>query len=80
MMTVQEMRSYLVRVPGSAHSPLNDADLAAVVNWILSEFNADTLPSDFKPISEEEVAKARESILADPLQYRIDHWRNYGEE
>lgn len=80
MMRVQEMREYLVRVPGSAQSSLNDKDLADVVNWMLVEFNASTLPEDFTPLSTAEVAAARKSILANPLQYRIDYWRNYGEE
>lgn len=78
MMGVPEMRSYLVRVPGSAHSPLSDADLADVVNWVLKQFNAETLPADFEPLTAAEVTRARKNILANPLQYRIEHWRNYG--
>ena len=79
MMSVPQMRGYLVRVPGSAHSSLSDADLAAVVNWILLEFNAETLPTGFKPLSSDEVTSARKNILADPLQYRIDYWKDYDE-
>lgn len=40
MMGVAAMRTYLVRVPGSAYSSLSDEELAAVANWILEEFNA----------------------------------------
>ncbi len=80
MMAVPQMRSYLVRVPGSAQSALSDTDLTAVVNWVLTEFNAKTLPADFEPLTRDEVATARKSILADPLKYRIQHWRNYGED
>ncbi len=79
MMAVGEMRPYLVQVPGSSQTPLTDADLAAVVNWVLEEFNAGTLPADFRPFTAEEVAAARESILADPLEYRIRHWKDYDE-
>jgi hypothetical protein len=79
MMNVHEMREYLVRVPGSAQSALSDADLAAVVNWLLIEFNADTLPPEFELLSTDEVSAARKAILANPLEYRITHWRNYGE-
>jgi hypothetical protein len=77
MMTVREMRSYLLRVPGASHTPLSDSDLAAVVNWVLSEFNETTLPADFQPISTSEVTEARQDILADPLKYRAEHWKAY---
>jgi len=77
MMTVQEMRSYLLRVPGASHTPLSDSDLAAVVNWVLTEFNEATLPADFQPISTDEVTEAREEILADPMKYRAEHWKAY---
>ncbi|MEJ2013829.1 MAG: cytochrome c [Anaerolineales bacterium] len=32
-------RDYLARVPGAAQAPLTDAELAAVLNWVLAEFN-----------------------------------------
>lgn len=77
MMSVQEMRGYLARVPGSAHAPITDAELADVLNWMLEQFNADTLPEDFKKLTVEEVTKAREESLADPNQYRADFWKPY---
>jgi len=77
MLSVPAMRAYLVRVPGAAQSALSDSELAEVVNWMLLEFNADTLPPDFELLSTDEVSNARKEILADPLQYRITHWRNY---
>ncbi len=79
MMAVEEMRAYLVQVPGSSQTPLTDADLAAVVNWILQEFNAETLPEGFRPITTGEVSAARQTILADPLKYRIRYWKDYEE-
>ena len=77
MMNVPEMRTYLVRVPGSAQSNLSDTELTDVVNWMLQEFNAATLPANFEPLSTEEVSAARKEVLANPLEYRIKHWRNY---
>lgn len=77
MMRVPEMRTYVVRVPGSAYSSLSDEELTAVANWILQEFNADTLPADFEALSKEEVSRARQNSLSNPLQYRIEHWRDY---
>lgn len=63
-------REYLVRVPGVLQSRLDDAALAEVLNYILSEFNADTLPEGFKPYSAREVGRERRNILADPQKYR----------
>ena len=77
MLSVPEMRAYLVRVPGSAQSSLNDTELAEVVNWMLLEFNSATLPPAFELLTTEEVAAARKEILANPLQYRIDYWQDY---
>ncbi len=79
MMAVEEMRAYLVQVPGSSQTLLTDADLAAVVNWMLQEFNAETLPEGFRPITVGEVSAARQTILADPLKYRIRYWEDYEE-
>lgn len=77
MLAVPAMRSYLFRIPGAAHTPLSDAELAAVINWVLTEFNAATLPGDFQPFTAEQVARWRQEILADPLSYREQHWRAY---
>ena len=77
MMQVPQMRAYLVRVPGSSQAPLGDAELTAVVNWILTEYNSATLPADFQLLSTEEVTRARRDILANPLQYRIQYWQDY---
>ena len=77
MMSVEAMRGYLARVPGSAHAPISNAQLTNVLNWMLDEFNAKTLPSDFKKLTVEEVTKARSKVLADPNQYRADYWKAY---
>ncbi len=65
-----EGRNYLVRVPGASQSRLNDAQLAEVINWVLTEFNADTLPDEFQPFTASEVTLARKQILADPVKLR----------
>ena len=58
-------REFLVRVPGSSQSPLDDARLAAVLNWILVRFDPQALPADFSPFSAEEVARIRRPPLTD---------------
>lgn len=63
-------RDYLVRVPGVSRSRLTDEELADVINWVLIEFNAASLPPDFEPLSASEVSAARPRSLADPAAYR----------
>jgi len=65
-----EGREYIVRVPGVSQTPMSDQRLAAVLNWVLAEFNAASLPADFTPYSDEEVGTARKLTLEDPLKYR----------
>jgi mono/diheme cytochrome c family protein len=72
-----EGRRYLVRVPGASQAPLSDAELAAVINWILVSFAADGLADDFVPLNGAEVGAARRDVLADPLQERARLWRRY---
>ncbi len=63
-------REYIVRVPGVSQANLSDARLAAVLNWVLTEFNTDSLPADFAPYTAEEVGEARVKVLVDPLRTR----------
>ncbi|MCH8264599.1 MAG: cytochrome c [Proteobacteria bacterium] len=77
MLSVPQMREYLVRIPGATQAPINDAELTGVINWVLEEFNAETLPPDFEYLSVEEVTAARKNILADPLKYRTRYWKAY---
>jgi len=65
-----EGREYIVRVPGVSQANLSDARLAAVLNWVFTRFNADTLPADFEPYTAEEVRTARVKVLVDPLRAR----------
>jgi len=67
-----EGRAYVARVPEVAQSPLDNDDLARLLNWVLKEFNADTLPDRFRPLDGQEVGAARASVLADPLRARAE--------
>ncbi len=58
-------REYLVRVPGSANAPLNDALLAELLNWMLMEMSANELPTDWQPYTAAEVASYRATTLTD---------------
>ncbi|MGE8690077.1 MAG: c-type cytochrome [Achromobacter sp.] len=63
-------REYLIRVPGAAQSQLDDAELAAVLNWVLEEFSAAQLPVDFRPYTGQEVAAARPRRYEDVVPVR----------
>jgi mono/diheme cytochrome c family protein len=63
-------REYLVQVPGVAQAPLDDAALAAVVNWMLTRFDAQHVPKDFQPYAADEIARLRKSPLVDVEKVR----------
>ncbi len=69
-----EGRDYLARVPGASQAPINDAQLAAVLNWVLLEFNRETLPESFRPLTAGEVGESRTRVLSDPLKMRRTLW------
>jgi cytochrome c553 len=56
-------REYLARVPGVATSPLSDADLAEVMNWMLWRYDREHLPSDFRPFTAAEIGPLRSRPL-----------------
>ena len=56
-------REFLVRVPGAAQSDLSDRQLAAVLNWMLTNFSAEELPNDWQPYDAAEVRQLRKSPL-----------------
>src|SRR5262249_5636134 len=64
-LAVPEGREYLARVPGAAQAPLDDAALAAVLNWMLGHFDAANVPAGFVPFTTEEVGRLRAHPLVD---------------
>ncbi len=55
-----EGRAYIAQVPGVAMSAISDADLAAMLNWLLKLYSAKQLPADFKDYTGAEVAVLRQ--------------------
>jgi len=55
-------RAFLVRVPGSFDSPLDDAELASVLNWMIGRFDPGVT---FVPYTAHEVAGYRGEPLTD---------------
>jgi hypothetical protein len=65
-------REYLIRVPGVATSPLSDADLAEVMNWMLWRFDKEHVPAHFQPFTAAELAPLRHR----PLRLEASQIRN----
>jgi mono/diheme cytochrome c family protein len=63
-------REYLIEVPGLSQSRLDDATAASLLNWVLRQFSAASLPADFKPYSTEEVTRFRADKVSDPKARR----------
>ena len=55
-------RCYLVQVPGAAQSTLSDAELAQLLNWMISNLSA-TKSDRFTRFTEAEVARYRRTPL-----------------
>lgn len=56
-------RRYLVQVPNVALNPGSDADIAAVLNWLLLTYSRRQLPPDFRPYSAAEVGELRRARI-----------------
>ena len=64
-----EGRAYLARVPGAAQTPLSDAALAEVFNWVLATLYPEGTAPAF---TGEEIAATRSVPLYDPLKARAE--------
>ena len=65
-------REFLVQVPGSAQTALNDADLARLLNWMLLRFSAAQLPANIQPYTAAEVGALRKQPLARVSEVRSE--------
>jgi hypothetical protein len=63
-------REYLIEVPGLSQSRLDDATAARLLNWVLRQFSAASLPADFKSYSTAEVTRFRADKVSDPKARR----------
>lgn len=69
-------RDYLVRVPGVAHAPLDDAAVAALLDWLLARFDPGRRVT---PFDAAEVTRRRAVPLADADATRRALLRTLGE-
>jgi len=69
-LTVPEGREFLAQVPGVAKSPLNDAEITAVLNWSLNEFGPTVIAVQYPPYTVEEISHLRKTPLLEVKQKR----------
>jgi len=60
-----EGRAFLVQVPGTAQSSLNDGDTAELLNWMVTTLGQKEVPADFLPYTRDEVTRLRGHPLDD---------------
>lgn len=65
-----EGREYLVRVPGSANSALDNKQLAELMNWMIPNFGESSVPDDFIPYTEQEIGELRQNPLMEVVEHR----------
>jgi mono/diheme cytochrome c family protein len=59
-----EGRKFLIQVPGAAQSRLSDAELADVLNWMVTHLSALPVPPELKRFTATEVSAYRHTPLA----------------
>jgi mono/diheme cytochrome c family protein len=60
---IPEGRRYLVQVPNVALNANSDADIAAVLNWLLATYSRAQLPANFQPYTASEVGELRRARI-----------------
>ena len=52
-------REYLAQVPGAANAPVSNAELAALLNFMLRQYSAAEAGDDFEPYTAQEITRIR---------------------
>jgi hypothetical protein len=65
-----EGRRYLVQVPGSAQSTLDNAELAELLNWMIRSLSVVKVPGNLAPFTEAEVREYRVQTLSQVRETR----------
>ncbi len=60
-----EGRAYLVQVPGTSQSSMNDRDTATLLNWMVGTLSGKEVPAEFSPYTRDEVTRLRGHPLDD---------------
>lgn len=62
-----EGREFLIRVPGMSRSPLTDAELTNMANWLMEEFATPGVSQDWQPYTVAEVSELRQRPIIDGI-------------
>ena len=76
-------RTYVLHVPGVVNASLEDADTARVLNYVMRRWGGRSLANDYRPFTQEEVAKRRRLGVRDVVALRrevVAHLRERGVE
>lgn len=68
---VPDGRAYLSQVPGTLNTPLNDAETAELLNWVMANIGRSSIPAGFKPYTAEDVRGYRASVPQDIPGMRV---------
>lgn len=71
-LALPEGRAFLIQVPGVARSALPDDRIAALMNWLVTRFDPEHLPANFRPYTAEEVAALRAHPRAEVSAWRAE--------
>ncbi|MFA3791877.1 cytochrome c [Aliiglaciecola sp. SL4] len=63
-------REYLIKVPGAANSALDSKELAELMNWMIPVMGKNSVPNNFVPYTEQEVARLRQEPLMEVVEHR----------
>jgi hypothetical protein len=63
-------REFLVQVPGSANAPLNDGELAQLLNWMLTSFSPKLLGNNWQTYTAKEISAYRSRVLTEVIEHR----------
>jgi len=72
LMRLADGRDFLLRVPGATNSPLTDAELADVLNWLALRFRDASSPAELPRFSAADVSAARRRPLVGVHRQRRD--------
>jgi len=65
-----EGRTYVLHVPGVANTSLDDEEIAAVLNYVMTRWGGKSLPDNYRAFTREEVARRRQYAISDVVALR----------
>lgn len=63
-------RTYVMHVPGVVNASLTNAEIAEVMNYVMTTFGGPSLPDDYRPFDTAEVERLRAVPVEDIVAFR----------